>query len=111
MINDKLRLACENGDLFAVKKCIDQGANIHARNDSALIWAAGGGHLDIVKYLIKHGANIHAEDGVPLRWAVYKGYLEVANVIRKAAGDEYKCHKCLIRSTCLELCKDFRNGH
>jgi hypothetical protein len=46
-----------------------------------------------------------------LRGATAKRHLQIANVVRRAAGDKYKCHKCIIKSTCLKLCKDFRNEH
>ena len=110
-IDEKLVEACVNGDLPAVKKCVKQGANIHARNDWPLQCAACLGQLEIVKYLIEQGANIHVNHDAALRWPARNGNLQVVNVIRKAAGDEYKCHKCIIRSTCLKLCEDFRNGY
>ena len=101
--------ACRSGDLLTAKECIEQGANVHAANDWPLRRAAWKGHLAIVKYLIERGANIHAENDQTLRWAVHEGHLQMVNVIRATAGNKYKCHKCIIRSTCLELCEDFRN--
>jgi ankyrin repeat protein len=103
-----LRWAAERGHLEVVEYLIEQGANIHARYDAALRWAAYKGHLEIVKYLIEHGASIHANRDEALRGAAFNGHLQVANVLRKAAGDKYKCHKCMIKPTCLELCEDFR---
>jgi ankyrin repeat protein len=137
-IDDKLIDACRRRNLSAVKACVEQGADIHADDDVALRWAADNGHLEIVKYLIEQGANIHAmgdyalryaayegrlevvkyliecganihvEKDFALRYAVYYDYLHVTNVLRKAAGDAYKCNRCIIKSTCLELCEDFR---
>ena len=86
-------------------------AVVHVWNDWALRDAAADGRLEIVKYLIKRGANIHAYKDEALRWAAEKGRLQVVNVLRKAAGDKYKCHKCIIKSTCLKLCEDFRNEY
>ena len=37
--------------------------------DSALGLASKCGHLDIVKYLVQNGADIHARDDDALRWA------------------------------------------
>ena len=110
-IDDKLIDACTDRDLLAAKECIKQGANIHAWNDLALRWAAEAGHLEVVKYLIKRGANIHARKDQALLWAAWRGHLQIVNTLRKAAGDKYKCHRCIIKSTCLELCEDFRNGY
>ena len=79
-INNDLVVACENGDLARVKALLRQGADIHAWGD------------------------------LPLRWAAEYGHLNVVNLLREATGARYKCHECLIKSTCLELCKDFRAG-
>jgi ankyrin repeat protein len=103
-----LRLAAERGHLEVVECLIENGADIHAKKDYALRWAAYHGYLEVVKCLIKQGADIHAEKDFALRFAAKYGHLQVANVLRKAAGDAYKCHRCIIKSTCLELCKGFR---
>ena len=100
--------ACSNGNLSAVKKYIRLGANIHVYIDAALRYAAYDGHLEVVKYLVEHGADIHALHDDALRGAAENRHLQVVNVLRKAAGAKYKCHNCIIKSTCLELCKDFR---
>ena len=72
--------ACEKGDLVKAKALHRRGAHIHTWGDWAFRWAAWNGHLDVVNYL------------------------------REVTGTRYKCHECLIKSTCLELCKDFRTG-
>jgi ankyrin repeat protein len=100
--------ACSVGHLLDVKKCLEQGADVNVGGGVALRYAAVHGHLEIIKYLIEQGADIHAWDDWALQLATARGYLQVANVLRKAAGDEYKCHNCIIKSTCLELCEDFR---
>ena len=105
-----LRVVAQYGYLDAVKYFVDHGADIHARDDGALRAATYYKHLDVVKYLVEQGSNIHAMYDWPLRWAVYYGHLETANFLREAAGTGYKCHECLIKSTCLELCEDFRSG-
>jgi ankyrin repeat protein len=137
-INDKLIEACESGDLLVVKKCVKKGADIHAwedaalryaainkhlkivkylvkqgadvraDDDDALLSAADDGHLEMVKYLIEQGADIHTTSDWALRYAARNGHLQVVNVLRKAAGSKYKCHQCIIKSTCLDLCNDFR---
>ena len=64
----------------------------------------------MVKYLVEQGADIHAWKDEALKWAAAEGRLDIVNFLREAAGAKYKCHECLIKSTCLELCKDFRPG-
>lgn len=53
-----LRRAAEYGDITAVLFLIEHGGNIHARNDSALCWAVQNGHMAIVEILLEKGANI-----------------------------------------------------
>jgi ankyrin repeat protein len=36
-----------------VKYLVEQGADIHADDDRALIWTANNGHLEVVKYLVE----------------------------------------------------------
>ena len=109
-VNSKFVKACANGDLSKVKTLHKQGADIHIWYDQALRWAAFRGHLDVVKHLVEHGADVYAVDDAALRWAAEDGYLDVVNFLREVAGPRYKCHECLIKSTCLELCRDFRPG-
>ena len=109
-INRDLMRACSDGELDEVKALLKQGADIHAYDDDGLRWAAWGGHLDVARYLVEQGADIHARGDYTLRWAAHWGRLDVVNYLREAAGTKYKCHECLIKSTCLELCEDFRAG-
>ena len=51
--------ASKIGSLALVKYFLDQGADIHAEEDEALLLASLYGHLDIVKYLVEHGADLH----------------------------------------------------
>ena len=103
-----LRLAAEHGHLDVVKYLVEHGADIYARRGWALRWAAGNGQLDVVKYLVERGADVHVWRDEAFRWAAWDGHLDVVNFLRKVTGPRYKCHGCLIKSTCLILCKDFR---
>ena len=105
-----LRGAIYCGHLDVVKYLVERGVDIHVDYEYALRWAVFYKQPDVVKYLVKHGANIHALDNQALRWAAEYGHLNVVNLLREAAGARYKCHGCLIKSTCLELCEDFRTG-
>ena len=107
-LNRDLTRACSDGELDKVKALLKQGANIHAYEECALTWAAEAGRLDVVKYLVEHGADIHASGNWALGRAALFRHLDVVNYLREAAGARLKCHECLIRSTCLELCDDFR---
>ena len=47
----------ENAYKEIVELLLKAGANVHARNDEALIYAAGNGHKEIANILIEAGAS------------------------------------------------------
>ena len=84
--NGDLPFACEQGYLSAVRYFVKEGADIHAKDDEALRWAAWKGHLGVVKYLVERGANVHAEDidsNDALRLAAENGHLDVVKYLKK----------------------------
>jgi len=84
-LNNILLKFSQFGQLSVVKEAIRQGANVHAKDDLALCWAAEYGHLDIVKFLLKNGADIHACDDLALRWAARYGHQDIVNYLKLAA--------------------------
>ena len=76
-----------------VKYLIESGANVHAKNDTALCQAAVGvlvkranlthnRHLSVVKYLVEcAGADIHAQDDIALRLSACHGRLAVVKYL------------------------------
>ncbi len=60
-----------------VQHLVEQGADIHTRNDIALVW----GDLPIVKFLVKAGADIHADDDMALRDHAINGKLSVVHYL------------------------------
>ncbi len=82
-----LHIACLAGNLGAVKKLIESGANINERSlsgETPLHWAARDGKQDIVKYLLDCGAdkNVLSYKGESaLDRAIKYGYLSVAKTL------------------------------
>ena len=66
-LSDYFVEACVVGDLCRARALHKQGADIHTWDDIALRRAARYGHLDVVKYIVKHGANIQARDDSALK--------------------------------------------
>ena len=62
-----------------VKYLIEKGADVHARNDDALVYSVEIGHFDVMKYLIKNNADIHALDDLALRYSAAYGYLDIVS--------------------------------
>ena len=80
-LNKTLRDESKKGRLDHVIIAVNQGANIHAYNDWAVISASINGHIDVVRYLVNEGANIHARDDYAIRLASYNGHLEVVKYL------------------------------
>lgn len=60
-IDQRLLIACCDGDTRIAKECLEEGANVDFFKDcwrlTSLHHAARRGHYDIVKLLIEHGAD------------------------------------------------------
>ena len=100
--NDALLIAANKGDVEAVKKCLDAGANIEqeldflrhvepedypdhdaAGNDlTPLILACRHGHFEVVKLLVERGAELNWEQSDnPLNLAIENGDLKLAEFL------------------------------
>jgi len=53
-LDEFLRKAAKYGHTEVVKLLLEQGADVHADNDWALVWAADNGHKEVVKLLLEH---------------------------------------------------------
>lgn len=84
-----LRIAALHGRLDVVKYLVEQGSDIHAWDDIALRLAASNGHTEIVKYLVEHGADIHAFDESALRLAAENGNTEIVKYLVEHGADIY----------------------
>mgnify|MGYP001250049041 CR=1 FL=1 len=73
--------SAEKGHFEVVKYLVEQGADIHVGKEYALRYAAAYGHLEVVKYLVEQGADIHAEEDSALRNAAEKGHFEVVKYL------------------------------
>jgi len=61
-----LSRASRNGHVNIVKKLLDNGADVNAKNwgkSTALMNASRGGHVDVVKLLLDNGADVNAKSG------------------------------------------------
>lgn len=68
--------AAYNGDVFILKKCLDNGIDIHSNDDLALRLAVQSNHSKAVAFLINQGANIQAVYDAALRRASLEGETE-----------------------------------
>src|SRR5215211_6389362 len=92
---EALWAAVRNGDLKAVQKAIDDGADVNARNEygvTALWIATGKKNFEVTKLLVDKGADVNARDDIwyqtPLSSASAGGDLRLVELfIGKGAKD------------------------
>ena len=53
--------AAHNGDIFILKKSLDNGIDIHSCDDLALRIVAKANHTKAILFLLSRGANIQAD--------------------------------------------------
>ena len=74
---------------------LNNGADIHANNDQALICAATNGETDTVALLLKRGANIHAQNDRALRNAIFYEHVSTIKILMDNGAyvsDEPSCN-------------------
>jgi ankyrin repeat protein len=74
---EALSEAVRKGDAVAVRKLLDEGADVNTKyryDRTPLSFAADRGHVAVVKLLLERGANVNAQDtfyhATPLVWAI-----------------------------------------
>ena len=50
--------AAHNGDIIVLKKCLDQGIDIHSCDDLALRIVTKSNHTNAILFLLSRGANM-----------------------------------------------------
>lgn len=103
--NKRLLHAAESGDITEVSNVIEQGAQIHFRNDEALRLAARRGKLEIVKVLVEKGADIRANNDRAFRVAAVWGHLELVKFFVDQGADNDSALRWAAGKGHLELVK------
>lgn len=86
-VDAQLFAASANGDLWAVKRLVERGANVDARDAEGLTplaWAAQYGRTEVARYLIAQRANLNPADKfgfTPLMWAAQEGQQGVVDLL------------------------------
>ncbi|XP_050397840.1 poly [ADP-ribose] polymerase tankyrase-1 [Patella vulgata] len=88
-----LHFAAGFGRKDVVEHLLENGANVHARDDGGLIPlhnACSFGHAEVVQLLLRHGADANARDNwnyTPLHEAAIKGKVDVCIVLLQHGAD------------------------
>jgi len=89
----ELHQAAAKGDLKKVRKLVEEGADVNARDNigyTPLHYAASYGHLDVARLLLEEGADVNARDNAgwtPLHWAAAYGHVDVARLLVERGAD------------------------
>lgn len=90
----------EKGNTEAVRRLIEQGADVNARekmyDSTALMFAAGSGKIDTVRLLLENGADINAKNklgSTALMLASMNGRTEVARLLAAKGADANAMNK------------------
>jgi Ankyrin repeats (3 copies) len=86
------------GNNNRVKELLQEGADIHAHNDEALMVAAREGHTDVVKTLFDSGADIYADRGVVVYQAILSGNPDTVRFVLEKGGIKFGCKSWYIQS-------------
>ena len=91
---EALRIAAIQGDLTTLKRLVEEGVNLEARDGphgwTALIWAASGGKLGCLELLIAKGAKLDAisnDKWTALHQAALCGRAPCVEALLKAGAD------------------------
>lgn len=92
---DALWAAVRAGDVKAMEKAVEQGANVNAKNEigvSALWIAASKGKVEVIEWLVKHGADVNARDGIwyqtPLSSCTASGKVDLVKLLIQAGAKD-----------------------
>ena len=80
-------LAAFNGDVFILKKCLENGIDIHSCDDLALRLATKGNHTKAIIFLLGRGATARAVYDSELRRSSLEGETETVKMLL----EEYTC--------------------
>ena len=70
-----------------IEYLVNNGVDIHYKNDYLLVWASEQGYTDIVRYLILHGADFRTDHHSALCLAAKNGHLGVVKLLVEFGAD------------------------
>jgi hypothetical protein len=91
-------------EVSTIQWLVENCADIHADNDSALLNASMNRYLEVVQYLCEHGADIHAYGEYAMRCAAMNGHLGVVQYLCEHGADIHAYGECAVR-------RATENGH
>lgn len=99
--NDKiLRTAARYNYLKILKLALQYGADIHAKNEQALITTASKGYIESFLLLFEQGADIHINNEEPFREACENDHIEIVLLLLQNDVDVHANDNQALKSAC-----------
>lgn len=90
ILNKYLLFSVEIGNVECIKRCIENGADVHVNDNEALRRASFNGHYNVVKLLLEYGADVHACDDAALVFASNLRHHDVVELLENYARKYYE---------------------
>ena len=104
-MNEILIKSAENGFLLGVKYALENGADVHVKDDDALRWSSYSGHYDVVKLLLDNGADVHANKDQALRWAANNGHYNIVKLLLDNGANVYAINNYTLENLSEDIVK------
>jgi len=85
----KLFWGSKHSLLWLIEEALEEGADIHDRNDLPLKLVITNKNIEMIEFLLKKGANIHVDDDYPIRIGVDYGDIEMIELLLKYGANPY----------------------
>jgi ankyrin repeat protein len=84
-IDNALIRSAQIDELDMVKCLVENGANIHAKNEYVLKESVSNANYKVVKYLLENGADVSVDDNIVLKMSIENGDDDIVELIRTVA--------------------------
>jgi ankyrin repeat protein len=91
--NEKLYLSAWGGELFDVKRLVQDGTDVNFKREdgsTALQGASVRGHTEVVRFLVENGADVHCKNNIgntALHFASMNGHTEAVRFLIENGAD------------------------
>ena len=117
ILRQGLIAAAKAGDMESVRAFIQQGADIHRKDEfqgkTPLHWAVQQNHLEVAEFLLAKGANINMKSSLggtfALMLASFNGYTEMVKMLLSKGADPNLKETSYFQETSLHSAA--KNGH
>ena len=103
--------AIKHQNINNVKYIIENGADVNANRDAALMGAITIGNEEIAELLLENGANPQARNNFGIKNAITKGYINIAELLAVYGADVKEIFSKDYKSDNPKLIKELKNRY